>query len=375
MIRITGLTKDYQTGHGGVKALRGISLDIKEGEFCVLLGPSGCGKTTTLRCVAGLEQPDSGEIIIEGTLVNSSQRNIYVPPEDRVIGMIFQSYAIWPHLDVFQNVALPLEHRKEKLSRSQIRDRVGEALDLVRLKGLEGRRATDLSGGQQQRVALARSFACKPKVLLMDEPLSNLDAKLREEMRSEIKQMTSTLGSTVLYVTHDQSEALVIGDVVVVMQRGMILQRGSPQEIYNCPESLEVAEFLGDMNFILGRKSGGGLSGPHLVETPLGNFTSDSARHVSVGENVVLGIRPEDIQLCREKPHANNAVAALLVQRQFLGNAAVYELDSNGVRISARAPARSAAAYSSDEMIFAVLDRAYLHLFRSVESVQPANPV
>ena len=368
MIRVTGLIKEYQTDQGAVKALRGISLDIEKGEFCVLLGPSGCGKTTTLRCVAGLEQPDSGEIIIEDTVMNSPQRKIYVPPEDRGIGMIFQSYGIWPHLDVFHNISLPLEHGKKKLSRSEIRDRVAEALDLVRLKGLEGRRATDLSGGQQQRVALARSFACKPKVLLMDEPLSNLDAKLREEMRSEIKQITSSVGITVLYVTHDQSEALVMGDVVAVMRGGMILQRGSPQELYSRPESLEVAEFLGEMNFIQGRKVGGELRGPHLVETRLGNFMSDSAWEVSVGEAVVLGIRPEDIQLCGEKPQANNAVAASIVHRQFLGNATMYELNSSGIRISARATVRPASTYSSGGAIFAVLDMSCLHLFRCVES-------
>lgn len=368
MICITGLVKDYRTGQGEVAALRGISLDIAEREFCVLLGPSGCGKTTTLRCVAGLEQPDSGEIVIAGRVVNSPQRNIYVPPEERGIGMIFQSYAIWPHLDVFQNVALPLEYREKKLSRSEINNRVGEALDLVRLKGLERRGATDLSGGQQQRVALARSFACKPKVLLMDEPLSNLDAKLREEMRSEIKQMTSTLGSTVLYVTHDQSEALVVGDVVAVMRGGRILQRGSPQDLYRRPESLDVAEFLGEMNFIHGRKVGGELRGPHLVETRLGKFMSDSAREISVGEAVVLGIRPEDIQLCGEKPQANNAVAASIVHRQFLGNATMYELNSSGVKISARATARRVSSDSSGGAIFAVLDSACLHLFRSVES-------
>lgn len=370
MIRVTGLIKEYQTEQGAVKALRGISLDIKKGEFCVLLGPSGCGKTTTLRCVAGLEQPDSGEITIEDTVVNAPQRKIYVPPEDRGIGMIFQSYAIWPHLDVFHNIALPLKRGKKKLSEVEVGDRVRTALDLVRLKGLERRRATDLSGGQQQRVALARSFACKPKVLLMDEPLSNLDAKLREEMRSEIKQITSGVGITVLYVTHDQSEALVMGDVVAVMRAGVILQRGSPQELYSCPESLEVAEFLGDMNFIRGRKVGGGLRGPHLVETRVGNFTSDSARDVSVGENVVLGIRPEDIQLCREKPQANNAVAALVVHRQFLGNATIYELDSGGVRIAARVAVRPASAYSSEKTIFAVLHPSCLHLFRSEESRQ-----
>jgi iron(III) transport system ATP-binding protein len=365
MISIQGLVKDYQTGHGEVTALRGISLEIAEGEFCVLVGPSGCGKTTTLRCVAGLERPDAGEIVIDGKVVNSPQRSIHVPPEERGLGMIFQSYAIWPHLDVFHNIALPLAYRERKLPRSEISKRVEEALDLVRLQGLQGRRATDLSGGQQQRVALARSFACKPKVLLMDEPLSNLDAKLREEMRSEIKQMTAALGSTVLYVTHDQAEALVVGDVVAVMRGGIILQRGSPQDLYNRPENLDVAQFLGEMNFIRGRKTGGELHGPHLVETRLGPLLSRSGREIPLGDAVVLGIRPEDIQLCVEKPQSNNAVAMSIVQRQFLGNASMYKLNSGEINISARA--RPLSSYLSSGQVFAVLEPSCLHLFRSDE--------
>lgn len=367
MIRIKGLTKEYDTDHGTVKAVRGISLEAKQGEFCVLLGPSGCGKTTTLRCVAGLERPTKGEIVIEDTVVSSHERQIHVPPEDRGLGMIFQSYAVWPHLDVFHNVALPLEHGKRKLSASEIRERVETAVDLVRLAGLEKRKATELSGGQQQRVALARAFACRPKVLLMDEPLSNLDAKLREEMRSEIKQITSSAGVTVLYVTHDQAEALVLADIVAVMRNGVILQRGFPQELYRYPENLEVAEFLGEMNFIKGRKVDGELHGPHMVETRLGNFTSDAAREVSVGESVVLGIRPEHVQLHGEKPQAKNTVAALIVQQQFLGNSAVYGLESNGVRISARVGVYPASAHSCKGPVFAVLDPACLHLFKSVE--------
>lgn len=368
MIRITKLAKEYQTDQGAVAALRGISLDIKRGEFCVLLGPSGCGKTTTLRCVAGLERPDSGEIAIDDTVVNSAGRGIYIPPEDRGLGMMFQSYAIWPHLDVFHNIALPLEHGKRRLSRSEVRDRVTSALELVHLKGLENRRATELSGGQQQRVALARAFACKPKVLLMDEPLSNLDAKLREEMRVEIKQITSRTGVTVLYVTHDQSEALVMADFVAVMQGGEILQRGAPEDLYIRPENLEVAAFLGDMNFIRGRKVEGALRGPHLVETPLGRLTAESTREIPRGGGVVLGIRPEDVRLSWERPQENNAVCAAVLSRQFLGNAMVYELDVGGIRMSARVEARPTLTNRSEETIFVVLDSSCLHLFESTES-------
>jgi iron(III) transport system ATP-binding protein len=368
MIRITGLTKDYHTEQGSVRALKGISLEVKKGEFCVLLGPSGCGKTTTLRCVAGLERPDSGEIVIEETVVSSHQRQIHIPPEDRGLGMIFQSYAIWPHLDVFHNIALPLEYGKRKVSSNEIKDRVREAVDLVHLEGLEERRAVELSGGQQQRVALARAFAGKPKVLLMDEPLSNLDAKLREEMRSEIKQIASSIGITVLYVTHDQSEALVMADVVAVMWGGLILQRGSPEELYSRPANLEVAEFLGDMNFIKGRKVGGELRGPHQVETPLGRFRIYSELELPIGEGVVLGIRPEDVQLYGEKPPSNSAVMAAVVNKQFLGNMTIYELQSNGVPFSARAAGRPALTLLSEEKLFAEFDPSWMHLFRSVRS-------
>src|SRR3970282_1330883 len=220
MISIRGLQKSYKSNQGRVDALKSIDLEVGEGEFCVLLCPSGCGKTTTLRCVAGLERPDSGEIEISGRLVNSPGQRVFVPTEKREIGMVFQSYAIWPHMNVFQNVAFPLTQGQKRFPKSQIAEKVRLALKRVRLDGLEDRPATDLSGGQQQRVAMARAIVTEPKILLMDEPLSNLDARLREQMRVELKKITKAANVTTLYVTHDQAESLSLVDKVCVRNAG-----------------------------------------------------------------------------------------------------------------------------------------------------------
>jgi len=205
VIRIRNLEKVFRSNRGQVWAVDNIDLDVGEGEFVVLLGPSGCGKTTTLRCVAGLEQPDRGSIEIAGQIVDSVTEGVYVSPERRNIGMVFQSYAVWPHLTVYENVVLPLTEGRYRVPRSQVKNRALEALRLVRLEELETRPVTDLSGGQQQRVALARAIVTQPKVLLMDEPLSNLDARLRDQMRIELKKIAKSVGVTTLYVTHDQA--------------------------------------------------------------------------------------------------------------------------------------------------------------------------
>src|SRR5262245_42317330 len=252
LIRIRGLRKWFDSRRGRVEALRGIDLEVAEKEFCVLLGPSGCGKTTTLRSVAGLEKPDGGELEIDGALVSSPERKIYVPTEKRDIGMVFQSYAIWPHMNVFQNVSFPLIKGRKKIPKDQISGKVRAALKLVQLDGIEDRPATDLSGGQQQRVAMARAMVTEPKILLMDEPLSNLDARLREQMRVELKKITKAAGVTTLYVTHDQAEALSLGDKVCVMHDGEIIQMAPPHEVYANPANLFVAQFVGEMNFVKG---------------------------------------------------------------------------------------------------------------------------
>src|ERR1043165_1069704 len=265
MITIRSLKKWFDTPRGRVEALRGIDLEVTEKEFCVLLGPSGCGKTTTLRCVAGLERPDAGELEVAGTLANAPARGVYLPTEKRDIGMVFQSYAIWPHMNVFNNVAFPLIKGRKKVPRQEIAGRVHESLKRVQLEGLEDRPATDLSGGQQQRVAMARAIVTEPKILLMDEPLSYLDARLREQMRVELRKITRAAGVTTLYVTHDQAEALTLGDKVCVMHNGEIIQMAPPQEVYSKPADKFVAQFVGEMNFI---KAEVGTTGE--IQCPLG---------------------------------------------------------------------------------------------------------
>ena len=238
------LHKYYGTFH----AARGVSFDIREGEFYTLLGPSGCGKSTTLRCVAGLEHINEGEIAIGGVIVDSSTRRVFVPPNRRDIGMVFQNYGIWPHMNVFDNVAFPITVWRSRVSKREVARRTEEALNAVQLAHVAGRRGTELSGGQQQRVALARALVARPRLLLLDEPLSNLDASLRETMRSELRRLQKNVGITTLFVTHDQTEALSMSDRVAVMREGVIVQEAAPREIYSRPADLYVAGFLGRIN-------------------------------------------------------------------------------------------------------------------------------
>ena len=329
MISIRGLRKWFDSRRGRVEALRGIDLEVAEKEFCVLLGPSGCGKTTTLRTVAGLERPDEGELEIAGRLVNSASKGIYVPTEKRDIGMVFQSYAIWPHMNVFNNIAFPLIKGRKKIPREHIAEKVRNALKLVQLDGLEDRPATDLSGGQQQRVAMARAIVTEPKILLMDEPLSNLDARLREQMRVELKKITKAVGVTTLYVTHDQAEALSLGDKVCVMHDGEIIQMAAPREVYAKPASLFVAQFVGEMNFIKAKVSGTGA-----VECSLGTIAVSVPQEVSRGAPVTLAIRPEHVKLdaSNGEPTLNGRIAS----KNYLGDAVLLEIEINGVTLIAK---------------------------------------
>ena len=253
-LTVDGLVKTFvETAgkRGLVHAVNDISFEVPSGTLLTLLGPSGCGKTTTMRCIAGLERPDAGVIRVDGRPVYSSVDNINVGPQMRDLGMVFQSYAIWPHMDVYRNAAFPLQvtRRRRGLSKSDIRDRVMNVLGRVQLENLAQRPATDLSGGQQQRLALARALVMEPSVLLLDEPLSNLDAKLREEMRLELKQLQRRLGITAIYVTHDQAEALAMSKYVAVMNEGRIEQIGRPRDIYERPATAFVASFIGTSNF------------------------------------------------------------------------------------------------------------------------------
>lgn len=331
MITIRKLQKFFRAQQGRVDALRAIDLEVSEGEFCVLLGPSGCGKTTTLRCVAGLERPDGGEIEIAGKLVNSPARRVYVPTEKRDLGMVFQSYAIWPHMNVFQNVSFPLTQGRVRCGKNEIADRVHKALKRVQLDGLGDRPATDLSGGQQQRVAMARAMVTEPKILLMDEPLSNLDARLREQMRVELRKITKSIGVTTLYVTHDQAEALSLGDRVCVMNAGEILQIAPPHEVYERPANLFVAQFVGEMNFVKGS-----VKTRDQIDSPLGVIASAAPNGVAPGAPVTLAIRPEHVQVTALPSPSTPTTTGKIVSKNYLGDSALLEVEVNGVTLLAK---------------------------------------
>lgn len=352
MIRIKALRKFFKGRHGSVEALRGIDLNIEKSEFFVLLGPSGCGKTTTLRCVAGLEKPDTGEIEIDSVVVNSPSRGLYVPAEKRDIGMVFQSYAIWPHMSVFQNVAFPLIKGRKRIPKHLVAEKVFRALSLVRLDGLGDRPATDLSGGQQQRVAMARAVITEPKILLMDEPLSNLDARLREQMRVELKKITKAIGVTTLYVTHDQAEALSLGDRVCVMHEGEILQIGTPQEVYSGPANLFAARFVGEMNFIPAK-----VTGPGQVTSILGQIRCPVPLTCQNGNDVTLAIRPEHLKVLHSNADGSGAVKAKIISKSYLGDAALVEIEVRGATLNVKLQGDSEFTVGQDAVLVLPSDR------------------
>ena len=297
MLAIDGLEKRYGHGADSVEALCGVSLEVERGQLFTLVGPSGCGKTTTLRCVSGLERPDGGEIVVGGRSLFSADRGVDLPVHQRRLGLVFQSYALWPHMNVFQTVAFPLQvlPRAQRPPAAEIRVRVERTLATVKLEGLQDRPATDLSGGQQQRLALARALVLEPPLLLMDEPLSNLDAQLREEMRIELKRLQRELQITVLYVTHDQAEALAISNRIGVMRDGRVLQVGKPREIYERPGSRFVAEFMGHSNLIEGKLERRRDDGRLLVSTAARTLELESESALPPGAPVLVSIRAEDV--------------------------------------------------------------------------------
>lgn len=345
MISIRGLRKSFRAQQGRVDALKEINLEVGEGEFCVLLGPSGCGKTTTLRCVAGLERPDGGEISIADRVVNAPGKRIYVPTEKRDLGMVFQSYAIWPHMNVFNNVAFPLTQGQKRYSKADVAEKVNKALERVQLGGLGDRPATDLSGGQQQRVAMARAMVTEPKILLMDEPLSNLDARLREQMRVELRKITKAIGVTTLYVTHDQAEALSLGDKVCVMSAGEILQIADPHEVYARPSSLFVAQFVGDMNFVKGT-----VASPDTVDSAIGKIKTAVPNNIAVGSSVSMAIRPEHIGI-GGNGDSDTAVRGKVTTKNYLGDSALIEVEINGVTLMAKAAGDSDVAVGQEATV------------------------
>ena len=309
-ITLINLEKFFGKNH----VIKNLNFEIENGEFVTLLGPSGCGKTTTLRMIAGFEKPTSGEIRIGDKTVFSSDKKINIPPEERNIGMVFQNYAVWPHMTVFDNVAYPLKIRK--VPKEEIKERVTRMLDIVKLRGLENRYPYQLSGGQQQRVAFARALVFSPSILLLDEPLSNLDAKLREEMRFEVKDLQKRLGITVVYVTHDQSEAMAMSDRVVVLKDGVIQQVGTPLEIYENPSNEFVADFIGNANFFTVSVNSGMAIFEELEGKP-----KAAVKNVENGSYKAM-VRPEDIILAEGEGRGK------ILKRAFLGKEIVYTVIS-----------------------------------------------
>jgi iron(III) transport system ATP-binding protein len=308
---LVGLRKEFPGHDGGdvVVAVDDVSLEVEKGAMLTLLGPSGCGKTTLLRLIAGFEEPTRGEIHFGDRRVDGLAPNV------RDTAMVFQSYAIFPHLDVFENVAFGL--RMARVPEARVRERVGEVLELVGLAGLERRAPSQLSGGQQQRVALARCIVLEPQVLLFDEPLSNLDAKLREQMRIEVRELQQRLGVTSVYVTHDQAEAMALSDLVVVMNRGRIVQVAPPRELYSRPNSRFVADFIGKANFLTGE-----VVDARTVDVAGARLPLSSDAPVGPGRRVELVVRPEAVALRRDGPGARGRIA----RAAFLGDHAEYHV-------------------------------------------------
>jgi iron(III) transport system ATP-binding protein len=324
-----------------VFAVNDVSFEVAEGELFTLLGPSGCGKTTTLRSIAGLEKPDAGRIAVGDRVLfqrRDGGKEVNVPANQRQLGMVFQSYAIWPHMTVFDNVAFPLQvvPRNRRLGKAEIGERVTRVLETMELRNYADRQATKLSGGQQQRLALARAIVIEPSLLLLDEPLSNLDAKLRESLRYELKRLQRELGITSVYVTHDQIEALALSSHIAVMRDGDIVQLGKPREVYENPSNKFVAEFIGTSNFLPGKVVA--RDGEHVdVETEAGRVRLESSAQVPAGEGIIAAIRPECLSLATI-PSGNqvNEWRGTVTNRAFLGDAVDHILQVGQAELRVR---------------------------------------
>ncbi|HDJ83699.1 MAG TPA: ABC transporter ATP-binding protein [Desulfurococcaceae archaeon] len=353
-VKLSSVTKRF----GTVVAVDHVDLEVEHGELFTLLGPSGCGKTTTLRIIAGLEYPDEGEVYFDEENVT------FLPPYRRNVGMVFQNWALWPHMTVFENIAYGLKLRK--IPKDEIVKRVKEVLKLVRLEGLEDRYPTQLSGGQQQRVALARALVVQPRVLLLDEPLSNLDAKLRIRMREEIKRIQRDLRITAIYVTHDQEEAMSISDRIAIMNRGRILQIGKPEEIYRYPANLFVATFIGRSSAMTGIvkniKNG-------YAEVAIGTqqlLAKIATRHrVSINDKVVIVTKPEDVELYEKASIERNCLTGYIKAIHFLGHVkqVIVNIDNN--RVSVYIDPETIVTEGQEATICIDPDKAYL--FHSYE--------
>ena len=350
-VTLKGLTKKF----GEAAAVDRLDLDIGDGEFVSLLGPSGCGKTTTLRLLAGFLQPDGGEIRVDQKVVSSA--SVLIPPERRNMSMIFQSYAVWPHMTVFQNVAYGL--KLKKLPGGEIAKKVERMLRLVRLEALAARYPGELSGGQQQRVALARALVVEPQILLLDEPLSNLDANLREEMRFEIRRLHEEFRITTVYVTHDQAEAMVTSDRIAVMHQGRIVQLGAPEEIFDRPRTRFVAEFIGKTNILRGKLESG-------RSVALGDglkLQVVAADNLAPGKEVFVCLRPHSVRLTPSAEEAEagrakgmNLFDGVVQRRVYFGDANDYIVELPAQRLNLRVVAPPTQRYEAGQKIFALAD-------------------
>jgi iron(III) transport system ATP-binding protein len=349
---VDDLQVDYETARAAVPAVRGVSFTVAAGEFFTLLGSSGCGKTTILRAIAGLESPQRGRITIGGRPVYSSFERVAEPPHRRDIGMVFQSYAIWPHLTVFENVAFPLTAGRRRLPRAEVRQRTQRALSLVHLGALADRPAPLLSGGQQQRVALARALVAEPSLLLLDEPLSNLDAKLRTAMRLEIKHLVKSLGLTTLYVTHDQLEALTMSDRIAVMRDGVFVEVATPRDLYLHPRTSFAATFLGETNLIEGTLEGR-RGDAWMVRTNVGTLACAVNGHDDPPRELAVVCRPEATHVSASPPGGDNVVPGQVAAAVFGGDQVMYCVEVGDRVFQARGDAESAVREG---------DRVYLHL-------------
>lgn len=321
-VSIKGVTKSY--GDANMAAVTDLNLEIGDNQFITLLGPSGCGKTTTLRLIAGYMAPDDGTIHVDGALMSSKDK--LVLPEHRGMGMVFQNYAVWPHKTVYENVVFGLKLRK--VSAAKARELVDTTLGLVNLSGYENRLPSQLSGGQQQRVALARSLVVEPEILLLDEPLSNLDAKLREHMRSELKQLQRRTGITFIYVTHDQAEALALSDQIAVIHAGRLQQFGSPRDVYSRPANRVVADFMGNVNLLQGEVTAAHNGTAEILIAGLLRASTTLPPHLAAsakaGTKIDVAVRPENIMLTPQPQ--NGAARANVTDHVFLGNINEYQV-------------------------------------------------
>ncbi|OFV80963.1 MAG: hypothetical protein A2W26_05125 [Acidobacteria bacterium RBG_16_64_8] len=355
-LEVDDLRKAFRLRRGQVAAVKGVSFSVQSGKIFTLLGPSGCGKTTTLRCIAGLEVPDRGRMRIGETTVFDAEGGILVPPHRRDIGMVFQSYAIWPHMTVHENVAFPLQvlPRSIRPPKKEIRTRVMEALETMHMAPLADRPATWLSGGQQQRLALARALMANPKILLLDEPLSNLDAKLREQMRFELKRLHVELGITTIYVTHDQTEALALSEEIAVMRDGVVVQQGTPAEIYRHPRTDFVAAFVGSANLLDGKLLAYGTrDAMGVVDVGVGrDLEGVLSGECQLGEVVAVSIRAEDVRMLHPTGARNqNTVAGKVKARVFLGDVVDFLVDIGNAEMRVRSVGSSTTFEIGDDVL------------------------